>query len=88
MELLKTLFPLSFGIKDVANLIIKILIYLVIGVVVGFVLGLFSLVPVLGLIFSLLRAIVNLYLLAAIVIAILDFCKVLKQEIVEANRTW
>ena len=42
MDMLKKFFPFSFGAKDVANLIIKIIIYLVIDVVLGFVIGLLS----------------------------------------------
>ena len=39
MELLKKIFPFSFGAKDVAGLVIKCLILLVVGVVIGFVIG-------------------------------------------------
>ena len=42
MDILKKFFPLSFGAKDVANLIIKIIIYAVIDVVLGVVIGLLS----------------------------------------------
>lgn len=78
MDTLKKLFPFSFGVKDVATLIIKILIYIVVGAVIGFVLSLIGKIPVIGLITGLVGALIEIYLLAAIVIAILDFCKVLK----------
>ncbi len=78
METLKKLFPFSFGVKDVATLIIKILIYVVVGAVLGFVLVILGKIPVVGLLTGIVGTLVEIYLLAAIVIAILDFCKVLK----------
>jgi len=78
MALLKKLFPYSFGMKDVASLVIRILIYLVIGFVIGFLIGILAKIPVLGIIFGLLGGLLDLYVFAAIVIACLDFFKVLK----------
>ena len=78
MDMLKKFFPLSFGAKDVANLIIKIVIYLVIDVVLGFAIGLLSGIPIVCIIIGIVGSLLGLYCLAGIVIAILDFCKVLK----------
>jgi len=78
MDMLKKFFPFSFGAKDVANLVIKIIIYLVVGTVLGIVIGLLAGIPVIGIVVSLVCSLIDLYCLAGIIIAILDFCKVLK----------
>ena len=79
MDLLKKLFPLSFKYADtVTNLVIGILIYVVAGAVVGMILGWLSLIPILGLIFSLVSTLLGIYCLAGIVIEVLVFTKVLK----------
>lgn len=78
METLKKLFPFSFGVKDVANLVIKILLYIIAGAVIGFVLSIIAKIPIIGIIVGLVGTLVEIYILAGIVIAILDFCKILK----------
>jgi len=87
MDLLKKLFPLSFKYtKDVANLIIGILIYIVIGAIGGVVLGLIGalagILPIigglLGVVLGFIGSIIDLYAVAGIVIQILVFVKVLK----------
>lgn len=79
MNILKTLFPISFRFADsVANLIIGILIYLVGGAIAGAVIGFLSVIPVIGLIFSLVGSLLGIYSLAGIVIEVLVFVKVLK----------
>lgn len=79
MDLLKKLFPISFIYADtVANLIIGILIYVVGGAVAGAIIGWLSLIPIVGLIFSLVSTVLGIYCLAGIVIEVLLFAKVLK----------
>lgn len=78
MDTLKKLFPFSFGAADVAALVIKILIYFVAGAVIGFVLYLLAHIPVVNILVGLVGALVEIYLLGGIVIAILDYLKVLK----------
>ena len=87
METLKKLFPLSWKYtKDVANLIIGILIYLVVGLLAGAVIALSALIvgwiPVIGtlvgVILGLIGGIVDIYVLAGIVIQILVFTKIIK----------
>ena len=79
MDALKKLFPLSFKYtKDVANLIIGILLYLVVGIVGGLVIGLTLLIPIVNLICGLVGALLDIYVLAGIVIQILVFAKVIK----------
>lgn len=78
MDMLKKIFPLSFGASDVANLIIKILIYVVAGAVFGAIIGFFGGIPLIGMIVSIVCSLIDIYCLAGIVIAVLDFLKVLK----------
>ena len=87
METLKKYFPMSWKYtKDVANLVIGILIYLVVGLIAGAVIALSSLlvgwIPLLGallvVVLSLVGGIVDLYVLAGIVIQVLVFTKVIK----------
>ncbi len=76
-ELLKKIFPFSYGAKDVAGLVVKILIYLVAGAVFGILIGLLAEIPVLGILIGIVGAIADIYCLAAIVIAVLDYLKIL-----------
>jgi len=78
MDMLKKFFPFSFKSKDVKDLIINIVIYLVAGIVGGWVLGLLGGIPLLGVIFDLIGSLFGLYCLVGIVLAVLDFLKILK----------
>lgn len=78
MDTLKKFFSFSFGSKDVAALVIKIIIYVVAGAVIGFLLGVIGKLPLVGIITGLLGTLVGIYTTAGIVIAILDYCKVFK----------
>lgn len=79
MDKLKLLFPISFKYADsVANLIIGILIYVVGSAIAGVILGWLSILPIVGLIFSLVGSVLGIYCLAGIVIEVLLFAKVLK----------
>ncbi len=82
METLKKFFPFSFGAKDVAALVIKIIIYVVADVIIGVAAGLLGMIPVAGAILGpilwVITSLVGVYVVGGIVIAILDYCKVLK----------
>ena len=83
METLKKIFPYAFKEKkDVAALIINILVQIVINIVVGTVLGIISTllaaIPVVPNIIGLVGALIGLYFFVGVIIAILDYCKVLK----------
>lgn len=77
MATLKKIFSYSFGAADLKALIIKIVVYIVAGFVAGLVLGLLSKIPVLGVIFSIIGWIIDLYCLVGIVLTILDYLKIL-----------
>ena len=79
MELLKTVFPFSFQAKkDIAALIVNVLIYLAIGLVAAFFIGILRKVAVLGMIVSLVCGLAELYITAGIVLSVLDYAKILK----------
>ena len=72
MDILKKLCPYSFGVADVKDLVIKILVYVLGGAVVGFVLGL---LPIIG---GILGWIVNIYTTVGWILVVLDYLKMLK----------
>lgn len=79
MDMIKKIFPYSFGAKDLTNLAIKIVVYLVVGAVVGLLCGIIGLIPILGPIIGwLVGGVVGLYNLVGIILAVLDYLKVLK----------
>lgn len=84
---LKQLFPISYKrTKDVADLIVGILIYIVAAIVAGALIQLAGLlvgwIPVVGAIVGwvlrIVGALIEVYVIAGIVIQILVFCKVIK----------
>lgn len=72
MDMLKKFFPYSFGAKDVAGLVIKIIVYLVVSGILGFVIGL---IPLVG---GLIASLIGLYSTVGIVLTVLDYLKILK----------
>ena len=78
MEMLKKYFPFAFGAKDITALVIKILVLVVIGFVVTWVIGLLAPIPVVGAIAGLVCGLIGLYVLINIVLAVLDYLKILK----------
>ena len=79
MDILKQIFPLSFKEKkDVATLIVHILIYVVLDVVAGAVIGLLAGIKLIGWIFGLIGSLLGLYVTAGLVLTILHYFKVVK----------
>ena len=79
MDTLKKLFPYSFkNKKDIAALVINVLVYLVVGAIAGALIALLSGIPIVGWIIGIVGTIVDIYVFAGVVISILDYFKVLK----------
>ena len=80
MDILKKVFPFAFNCKkgDVAGLVIAILIFLVIGVIGGFIIGLCAHIPVVNILCGIAGALVDLYAVGGIVLALLTYFEVLK----------
>ena len=79
MEMVKKYFGHAFqGTDTLKGLLIKILIYVVVNIVFGVVIGIFAKLPLIGWIISILGGLVELYFFVSIVLAILNYLKVLK----------
>lgn len=86
MDVLKKIFPYSFGAAEVKDLVIKIIVYIVAAFLAGVVLAIAGLItgwiPIVGAIIGVLLRIVGgaveLYVLIGIVLLVLDYLKVLK----------
>ena len=75
MDTLKKLWPTPFKIKekDIASFLIQLIIFLVICAVAGAVIGLLAKIPLLGIIFPIIGALVEVYGLVGIVLCVLKF---------------
>lgn len=78
MEMAKKFFSQAFKATELKDLIIAIIIYIVIGAVGGAVIGLLAQIPILGIIFTIVGSLVDLYALIGIILSILVFLKVVK----------
>ena len=74
-ELLKKMWPTPYKIVagNVSSLILQLVIFLVICLVMGFVIGLLAASPIIGVIFSLLGALVEIYGVVGIVLSVLQY---------------
>ena len=80
MDFLKKVWPTPFKIKDkdVVSFLIQLIIFIVICAVVGFLIGILAKLPIIGIIFSLVGGVVELYGLIGIVLCILKFLGLVK----------
>lgn len=79
MDILKKIFPFSFlEKKDVAALVITIVIHVLAGIVIGIVMWLLPYIPFVSTLISLTGTLINLYITGGIVFSILNYCKVIK----------
>ena len=79
MDLLKKIFPFSFiPKKDLATLIIYVLVYLVAGAIGASIVGFLAGLPIIGFIFALIGSLIGIYSIAGAVLSCLDFFKILK----------
>lgn len=80
MDMLKKVFPFSFNVKeqDVTSLIVSIIIYLVVMVVSGLVMWILGFIPVINILTGIVGWVVEVYSVAGIVLAVLNFLNVLK----------
>ncbi len=80
MEMLQKVFPYSLNVKekDVASLVVSIIIYLVLALVVGIAIWIVGLIPIVNILGGILGTIVELYCLVGIILAVLKYLNVLK----------
>ncbi len=80
MDFLKKFWPTPFKIraKDVTSFVVQLIIFIVICAVVGILIGVLAGIPIIGLIFKLLGAVIELYGLIGIVLCVLKFVDAIK----------
>ena len=80
MDFLKKVWPTPFKIKDkdVVSFLIQLIIFIVICAVVGFLIGILAKLPIIGIVFSLVGGVVELYGLIGIVLCVLKFLGLVK----------
>ena len=80
MDFLKKFWPTPFKIKDkdVASFVIQLIIFIVVCAVVGFLIGILASLPIIGIIFSLIGGLVELYGFIGIILCILKFLGMVK----------
>lgn len=80
MDFLKKFWPTPFKIKDkdVASFVIQLILFIVICAVVGFLIGILASLPIIGIIFSLIGGLVELYGFIGIILCILKFLGMVK----------
>ena len=80
MDILKQVFPFAFKVKEknVTDLVVSIIIHLVAGALGGIILFILGKLPFVGFLFGIVGGVVELYVLVGIVLAVLNFCNVLK----------
>ncbi len=80
MDILKMLWPTPFMIseKDVVSFVVQLVIFFVICAIVGFLMGILAWIPILGLLFALVGALVEFYGLVGIILCVLKFLGLVK----------
>ncbi|MBQ8541026.1 MAG: hypothetical protein IJ435_06075 [Clostridia bacterium] len=75
MDMLKKLWPTPFKIaeKNVVSFLVQLVIFVVICAVVGWLVSVLAGVPVLGIVFSLVGALLEIYGLVGIILCVLKF---------------
>ncbi len=73
MDFLKKLFPFSFDIKNLANLIIRIVIYAVAGTIVAVLLNYLSQFPMLRYLMWPTGVLTEIYIASGIALAVIDY---------------
>ena len=75
MDMLKKIWPTPFKIeeKNVVSFIVQLIIFVVVCAVIGWLIGVLAGIPILGIIFGLIGAIVEIYGFGGIVLCILKF---------------
>lgn len=75
MNLLKQLWPTPFKIQkgNVVSLVIQLVIFVVLCALVGWLIGVLSGTPIIGVIFGIIGALMELYGLIGIVLCVLKF---------------
>jgi len=80
MDMLKKFWPTPFKIeaKNVASFVVQLIIFVVVCAVAGILIGVLAGIPIIGIIFSIIGSLLELYSLIGIVLCILKFLDIIK----------
>ena len=80
MDMLKTLWPFSFKVKekDVTSLVVQLIVLIVACAIACVAIGLLVRIPIIGWIIGIVGSLIGLYCLIGIVLCVLQFCGMLK----------
>ncbi len=78
MDTLKKYFSHAFKSRTTNDFIVALIVYAVIGIVGGAIIGFLKGLPIIGAVFGIAGAIIELYTLIGVVLSILVFVKVVK----------
>lgn len=80
MDLLRKIWPTPFKIKakDVVSFVVQLVIFIVVCAVGGILIGLLAGIPIVGIIFSILGGLLDLYGLIGIILCVLVFLGIAK----------
>lgn len=75
MNLIKKVWPTPFKIKekDVTSFVVQLVIFVVICALIGWAIGILAGIPILGILFSIVGALVEIYGLVGIILCVLKF---------------
>ena len=81
MEFLKHFWPTPFKIEkgNLASFLVQLIIFVVACAVIGILIGVLAGIPILGIVFSILGALLEIYGVVGIVLCILKFIGVLEK---------
>lgn len=78
MDFISRVWPFSFGTKSVSDLVIRAIIYVIAAAVFSVLIGVLVKIPVVGIIFTIVGSLVDIYVLAGLVFLFLSHFKVIK----------
>ena len=80
MDLLKTLWPIPFKVKEKnpASLIWRLIVFVVVTALLGVLIGVLANLPIIGIIFGIIGSLMGLYNIVGIVLCILKFLAIVK----------
>ena len=75
MNLIKKVWPTPFKIKekDVTSFVVQLVIFVVVCALIGWAIGILAGIPILGILFSIVGALVEIYALVGIILCVLKF---------------
>jgi len=75
MDMLKTFWPTAFKVKekDVTSFVVQLVIFVLVCAVVGFLIAVLAGIPIIGILFGIVGAVLELYGLIGIILTVVKF---------------